>query len=155
MASSQGEAVEALAIPLLGRVAAGLPIEGVDHNEYIDVPPSLVRNPSKSFALKVEGQSMIEDGIFDSDTILIQKQKTASNGETVVATIENEATVKRFYSYKNITDKLKEQIDYMPDVQTGEPLIELRPANSTMKSLWYPASKVNIEGIVVGLVRQF
>ncbi|RAV32194.1 transcriptional repressor LexA, partial [Corynebacterium heidelbergense] len=56
---------EILSLPLLGKVAAGQPIEAIKHDEFVDVPPSMVRNPSKSFALKVQGDSMIEDGIFD------------------------------------------------------------------------------------------
>lgn len=126
---------EILSLPLLGKVAAGQPIEALSHDEFIDVPPSMVRNPSKSFALKVQGESMIEDGIFDGDIILIQKQTSASNGDIVVATVENEATVKRIYQ--------KSQ------------QVELRPANSTMKSMWYTPDEVEIRGIVVGLIRKF
>lgn len=137
-----GERGEVLSLPLLGKVAAGLPIEALDHDEYIDVPSSMVRNPSKSFALKVKGQSMIEDGIFDGDIILVQKQASATNGEIVVATIDSESTVKRLFTKPN------------PE-QTSGKLIELRPANSTMKSMWYPPEQVEIQGVVVGLIRKF
>lgn len=136
------EREETLSLPLLGKVAAGLPIEALTHDEHIQVPPSLVRNATKSYALQVSGQSMIEDGIFDGDVILVQKQNFASNGEIVVARIENEATVKRFYkrSSKDVEDDRS---------------IELRPANSQMQSMWYHPAEVDIQGIVVGLIRKF
>ncbi|MNJ91393.1 LexA repressor [compost metagenome] len=126
---------EILSLPLLGKVAAGQPIEALTHDEFIDVPPSMVRNPSKSFALKVQGESMIEDGIHDGDVILIQKQNSANNGDIIVATVDNEATVKRFYLKSN--------------------QVELRPSNSTMKSMWFSPDQVDIRGIVVGLIRKF
>ena len=134
---------EILSLPLLGKVAAGQPIEALKHDEYVDVPPSMVRNPSKSFALKVQGDSMIEDGIFDEDIILIQEQKSASNGDIIVATVENEATVKRIY------------LRSRPDSGSTEKQVELRPSNSTMKSMWYSPEQVEIRGIVVGLIRKF
>lgn len=126
---------EVLSLPLLGRVAAGLPIEEVEHDEFIDVPPSMVRNSGKTFALKVKGNSMVDDGILDGDVILVQKQGNASNGEIVVASVEGESTVKRIYSKEN--------------------QIELRPANSALKSMWYPPHQVQIQGVVVGLLRRF
>lgn len=134
---------EILSLPLLGKVAAGQPIEALKHDEFVDVPPSMVRNPSKSFALKVQGDSMIEDGIFDEDIILVQKQESASNGDIIVATVENEATVKRFY------------VRARPDSSSSEKLVELRPSNSTMTSMWYSPEEVSIRGIVVGLIRKF
>ncbi|KYG68595.1 repressor LexA [Bdellovibrio bacteriovorus] len=134
---------EVLSLPLLGKVAAGQPIEAIKHDEFVDVPPSMIRNPSKSFALKVQGDSMIEDGIFDEDIILVQKQDSASNGDIVVATVENEATVKRIY------------VRARPDSGSSEKLVELRPSNSTMKSMWYSPEEVEIRGIVVGLIRKF
>ena len=88
---------EILSLPLLGRVAAGCPIEEFEHDEFVEVPPSLVRNVEKTFALKVKGSSMIDDGICDGDIIIVQKQNSALNGEIVVASIDNESTVKRFY----------------------------------------------------------
>ncbi|NUN04578.1 MAG: transcriptional repressor LexA [Bdellovibrio sp.] len=134
---------EILSLPLLGKVAAGQPIEALKHDEFVDVPPSLVKNPAKSFALKVQGDSMIEDGIFDEDIILIQKQESASNGDIIVATVENEATVKRFY------------VRSRPESGSTERMVELRPSNSTMKSMWYSPEEVSIRGIVVGLIRKF
>jgi repressor LexA len=132
---------ESLTLPLLGRVAAGAPIEAFEHDEFVDVPTSLVRRPDHTFALRVQGQSMIEDGILDGDLILVQRQSTAKNGEIVIATIANteEATVKRLYLHSN---KL-------------QPSVELRPANSKMTSLWFEPEQVQIRGTVVGLIRKF
>jgi repressor LexA len=132
------EGGEVFSLPLLGKVAAGLPIEAFEHNEFLEVPASMVRNPDKTFALKVSGASMIEDGILDGDLILVQKQATAQNGEIVVASVEEESTVKRFYLHSQ-----------------PERRIELRPANSTMKSIWYPPDQVKIQGILVSLLRKF
>jgi repressor LexA len=129
------QAVGALALPLLGRVAAGKPMEALEYNEFVEAPSSMLRQPQQSFALKVEGESMVEDGIFDGDTILVQEQSQAKNGDLVVATVDNEATVKRFYLHK---DK-----------------VELRPANSEMESMWFSPEQVEIKGIVVGLIRKF
>jgi repressor LexA len=141
---------EALSLPLLGRVAAGLPIESFTHDEHVEVPSSLIRNPAKTFALVVQGQSMIDDGIRDGDVIFVQKQSYANNGETVVAMVNNQATVKRFYLHDVHTNP---QSHAHPPAE--EPQVELRPANSTMESLWYPPYTVDIQGIVVGLIRRF
>jgi|SRR6185312_10093609 len=142
-----GEREEVLLLPLLGKVAAGQPLEHFTHDEFVQVPPSLVRNPEKSFALKVSGSSMIEDGIFDGDVIIVQKQATVVNGEIVVATIDNESTVKRLFTKQNNGQK--------SPGNPNEKLIELRPANSTMQSMWYPPDQVQIQGVVVGLIRKF
>lgn len=137
---SEGELFQ---IPMLGRVAAGAPLEAFDHDEFIDVPASLMKNPDRTYALRVQGQSMIEDGIFEGDVILVQRQSQAENGEIVVAVVPSEvgteeATVKRFYAKSKASKK-----------------IELRPANSTMTSFWYEPGEVQIRGIVVGLIRKF
>jgi repressor LexA len=139
-ANSSGELFQ---IPMLGRVAAGAPLEAYDHDEFIDVPASLMKNPDRTYALRVQGQSMIEDGIFEGDVILVQRQSQAENGEIVVAVVPSEvgteeATVKRFYAKSRTSKK-----------------IELRPANSTMTSFWYDPGEVQIRGIVVGLIRRF
>ncbi len=127
-------------IPLLGKVAAGRPLEALNYDEFVDVPRSMLRNPEKSFALRVVGQSMIEDGILDGDLILIQKQANAANGEIIVATVENESTVKRFY---------------LQGPSDGGKKVELRPANSTMESMFFTPEQVDIQGVVVGLIRKF
>lgn len=139
-------AAESLLLPLLGRVAAGHPIEALDHDEFVAAPPHLVRNVGKTFALRVEGESMIEDGILDGDIIFVQEQNTANNGETIVATVDGEATVKRFYFHK--PSPFSQHKDFVK-----QPMIELRPANSNMQSMWFEPQEVHIRGVVVGLIR--
>ncbi len=134
---------EVLSLPLLGKVAAGSPIESLKHDEYVQVPNHMVRNPNKTFALRVQGDSMINEGILEGDTILVQQQNNASNGDLVVATIENEATVKRFF------------LRTPPRGSHDELMVELRPANENLQSMWYSPLEVNIQGILVGLLRKF
>jgi repressor LexA len=137
----------ALELPLLGRAAAGLPLERHIHNETMEVPRSLVRRPESSFILQVEGDSMVEDGIFHEDFLIVQQQSLASNGEIVVAVVEDEATVKRFYLHD---PKTLERQSRDPSKS-----IELRPSNSTMSSFWYAPEQVEIRGVIVGLIRRF
>lgn len=147
---------EILSLPLLGKVAAGQPIEALEYDEFLDVPPSMVRNPAKTFVLKVQGRSMIEDAISDGDYILVQKQNSASNGDIIVATVDNEATVKRFYVHSQRDLKTKNMLREIPkELSHLERVIELRPSNSSMKSLWYEPAQVEIRGVVVGLLRKF
>lgn len=134
---------EILSLPLLGRVAAGRPIEALSHDEFVDVPPSMVRNPDKSFLLEVQGESMIDDGIWDGDLILVQKQSHANNGDIIVATVDNEATVKRFY------------LRNPPGADVDHKQVELRPANSKMKSMWFSPDSVEVRGLVVALIRKY
>ncbi|MGE0764777.1 MAG: transcriptional repressor LexA [Bdellovibrionales bacterium] len=144
-------ATESLSLPLLGRVAAGRPLEAMEHNEFISVPATMIRNPNKTYVLRVQGESMIEDGIFDGDLILVQRQENAKNGDTVVAMVNNQATVKRFYL--QTVNKTADVIHEYP--QGSAQLIELRPANAQMQSLWYEPNQVHIQGLVVGLLRQY
>ncbi len=135
-------------LPIMGRVAAGQPLERFVHDEYFDVPPTMVKNPDKTYVLKVEGDSMIEDGIFDGDLILVEKRNSVQNGDIIVASVENESTVKRYFLRR-------------PEANTSNlhsiegRVIELKPANSQMKSLWYSPEQVAIQGLVIGLIRQF
>jgi repressor LexA len=147
--------VESLSLPLLGRVAAGAPIEAFTHGEFVDVPSSLVRNPSKTFALIVQGQSMIEDGILDGDVIFVQRQGYANNGETVVAMVNNQATVKRFYLHRKAPATGDVHIYPQTHTHSTTQQVELRPANSSMESMWFNPNTVDIQGIVVGLLRRF
>lgn len=128
--------------PYLGRVAAGNPIERTLENETLDVIPLLVKQPERTFVVKVEGDSMIEEGINDADFILVQEQSHAKNGDIIVASVDNEATVKRIY-YKSKSNHNENQ------------KIELRPSNSKLKSFFYDPDQVTIKGVVVGLVRKF
>jgi repressor LexA len=123
-----------LSIPFLGTVAAGAPIEAVEVPESIDVPESFLGS-GNNFALRVKGDSMIDEGIREGDILIITRQTHAENGQTVVALVRGESTVKKLYQY-------------------GEE-IELRPANSHMESLRMSASDVEIVGTVVGLLRHY
>ncbi len=131
-------------IPLLGKVAAGTPIERSTENESLEVPPTLMKDPEQSYALQVEGNSMIEEGIHSGDWIVVLKKEAAKNGDLVVAVVNGdagqEATVKRIYYHpKNPNDKK----------------VELRPSNSELTSQWFSEPKVQIRGHVTGLLRKF
>src|SRR5262245_58379618 len=89
----------AVELPLLGSVAAGQPIEALEGNDTFSVPEEFVRRQN-TFVLRVKGTSMIDEGIFDGDYIIVEERQTAENGETVVALINGEATVKRFFREK-------------------------------------------------------
>ena len=125
------------AVPLLGTVAAGYPIEAIEQGgESIGVPMDMIGRPGETFALRVRGDSMIEDQICDGDVVVIERRDQARNGETVVALVRgDEATLKRFY-------------------QRGEQ-VELVPANSSMEPIEVHASDVQIRGVVRGLMRTF
>lgn len=120
--------------PLLGKVAAGKPIEAVEATDVIEVPPSMA-GQGDHFVLRVSGDSMREDGILDGDFIVVRKQSTAENGETVVALINNEATVKRYYRRKDH--------------------VELRPAHSGMKPMMVKEESLRVQGKVVGVIRRY
>lgn len=134
---------EALSLPLMGRVAAGRPIERMTHEEFVEIPPALVKKPDSTFVLQVEGDSMIDDGIWDGDLILVQQQGFANNGDIIVASVENEATVKRFF------------LRQPPQGHFDEMMVELRPSNPRLKSMWYTPHEVEIRGLVVGLLRKY
>ena len=123
-----------LEFPLLGRVAAGKPIEAVEEVGAIEVPPSMTRQ-GDHFVLQVRGDSMKEDGILDRDFIVVRKQPTAENGQTVVALINNEATVKKYYKQENY--------------------VELRPSHTDMESILIKEGDLRIEGRVVGVMRHY
>lgn len=148
---------ESLSLPLLGKVAAGLPIEALEYDEFVDVPAHMIRNPSKTFALQVAGNSMIEDGIFDGDLIFVQQQPHASNGEIVVAMVDNEATVKHFYlhSQDNLKDIHKHPQSSTHHRPTTHKQVELRPANANMDSMWFNPEQIEIRGVLVGLLRRY
>ncbi len=107
-----------VSIPLLGKVAAGNPIGAIENpNEYFSLPKELVPKNHEVFALEVNGESMINAGIFDGDIVIVKREKTANNGEIVVAmTEENEVTLKRFY-------KEKDHIRLQPENDTMDPII--------------------------------
>ncbi len=123
-------------LPLLGKVAAGKPIEALFDNESIDVPDSWIDARRESFILEVQGDSMIDDGILDGDFIVVQKQRTAENGQSVVALLRNEATLKRYY--KRVSH------------------IELHSANAKYKPIIVrDKDDFQIEGVLKGVLRKF
>ena len=112
---------EVVNIPLIGQVAAGQPLLAVENvAEYFPVPAEYMPN-GETFMLKVKGDSMVNMGIYDGDQIIVKKQNTASNGEVIVALVDDSATVKRFYK-ENGHIRLQPENDYMdpiilPDVE--------------------------------------
>jgi repressor LexA len=120
-------------IPLLGRVAAGSPTQAIESNEYLEF--NTMFGGDNRYALKVKGQSMVEDHIQDGDFVVIEKQETARNGERVVAMIEGEVTLKRFYKDRN--------------------RIRLEPANGSFSPIFVdPDEDIRILGTLVGVVRK-
>ena len=109
---------EVVQIPLLGKVTAGSPIEAIERpNEFFTIPAYLIPNNKEVFSLNVSGDSMINAGIFDNDIVILEKCKTANNGEIVVAmNDDNEVTLKRFY-------KEKDHIRLQPENDTMAPII--------------------------------
>ncbi len=121
-------------IPLEGMIDAGKPIEAIRTNETIDIPKDMMGQ--KTFALRVRGESMVEDGILDGDYVIIEQSSSARDGDIVVALVDNEnATLKRFYNEKS--------------------QIRLQPANSSMKPMRFAKKRVSIQGKVMGVIRKF
>jgi repressor LexA len=129
-------AEEKYEIPLLGVVAAGKPIEAVLNYETVNIPRDMLRR-ERMFALRVRGDSMIDEQIRDDDYIIVQSQQTAENGQTVVALIDGtDATVKRFYPGRN--------------------QVRLEAANPRYQPIVVkPADRVRIQGVVVGVIRKY
>ena len=124
-----------LKLPLAGTVAAGKPIEAIETSDAIEVPPAMV-GAGEHFVLRVAGDSMIEDGILDGDYVVVRKQANADSGQTVVALLDNEATVKR--------------------LQRHGRTMELHPANPAMQPIVIdPNEPFRIEGVVVGVIRHY
>lgn len=120
-------------LPLVGAIAAGQPIEAIEDNETINIGEIFLGEGR--FALRVKGDSMIEDGIFDGDVVVCQRSEVANDGQIVVALIDNsEATLKRIQKNTNQT-------------------ITLLPANAKLKPMVYDANRVTIQGIFIGLLR--
>lgn len=128
---------DSVEIPLLGNVAAGNPIEAIENPDAtISVPTSLLRS-GKHFALKVQGDSMIEDGILEDDIVICRYQQTAQTAQRVIAIVDGEATVKKYYPKNNI--------------------VELHPANEKLKPIIVNPyeSQFHIAGVVVALFRHY
>jgi repressor LexA len=120
---------------LLGLVAAGAPIDAIEGNDTISVPEQFVRRDN-TFCLRVKGQSMVDEGIRDGDYIIVEGRDAANQGETVVALIGDEATVKKYY-------------------READGRIRLQPANPSMEPIYVPEDGLQIRGVVVGLMRHY
>ena len=123
-----------LVLPLLGRIAAGQPIEAVQDNETISLADFVRSN--EVFVLEVRGDSMQDEAILNGDYVMVEKSRTAHNGDIVVALVEGtDATLKRFY-------------------REGEN-IRLQPSNASMKPIIVPAASVEVQGKVIGVLRKY
>ena len=122
-------------LPMLGYIAAGQPIEAINHQETIQVPESL-RTNKPCYVLQIKGDSMIDEGIFDGDYIVVEKRSQAKNGDIVVALIDkSEATLKR--------------IEQKPG------RVSLHPANANYKPMHYKPDQVDIQGVLIGQMRRY
>ena len=128
------ESTPAKQLPFFGYIAAGRPIEVAPGDESLTVPDELTGR-GDNYVLKVRGDSMMDDGILDGDFVIINRRDRAFNGEMVVAMVNGEVTLKRFYVEGN--------------------RVRLQPANATMVPIYAAASDVSIQGVVVGLMRRF
>jgi len=145
---------EAATLPLLGIIAAGHPIEAIETHEEIEVPASLL-GAGQRYALRVRGDSMVEDGIQDGDVVVVRSARRAENGQTVVAIIDGEATLKRFHRPEaGAKHGAKPEPEPGPEPGSGR-WVELRPANAAMKPIRVPADRVEIRGVLVGLLRRY
>ena len=131
------EGVHALELPVMGRIAAGTPIEAISEvSHHVAVPGSMLAGNGHHYALEVKGDSMIEAGINDGDVVVIREQITANNGDIVVALVEDqEATLKRFRRHGSS--------------------IALEPANSAYETRVLPDHMVKVQGRLVGLIRSY
>ena len=122
-------------LPLVGKIAAGRPIEALPDSDEIDLSDFFMG--ANRFVLRVQGDSMVEDGILDGDMVVVEKRATAANGEIIVALIDGtDATLKRFHL-------------------NTDGSVTLRPANATLAPLRYSAQRVQIQGVVVGQMRSY
>src|SRR5262245_18784310 len=132
-----GVKAAAVELPLLGKVAAGVPIEAIPDNETVAVPEDFLSRGNDHYVLRVKGDSMIDEQIRDGDYIVVSARNTASNGETVVALVRGEAaTVKKYYRE-----------------QDGR--IRLQPANASMGPMLLRGTEVMIQGVVIGVLRKY
>jgi len=120
-------------IPLAGTIAAGEPIMEIEDREEVRLQ-ELLGADEGSFLLRVRGDSMIEDHICDGDLVLVESVRSARNGETVVAVVDGDVTLKRFYRERD--------------------RVRLQPANPRLKARTYPAGSVKIRGVVRGVIRR-
>jgi repressor LexA len=130
------EGTLAVDLPLLGTVAAGLPIEAIEEQETVSVPHDMLRS-GNNYVLRVRGDSMVDEQIRDGDFIVVNSRQTAENGEMVVALVHGDsATVKKYYRERD-----------------GR--IRLQPANVTMEPMYFDENEVMVQGIVVAVIRRY
>ena len=127
----------AVDLPLLGLVAAGMPIEAATHHESVSVPDDFVRRGGSHYVLRVRGNSMIDEQIRDGDFVVVHERRSADNGEMVIALIDGtSATVKKFYRERD-----------------GR--IRLQPANDALAPIYVHENDITIQGVVVGVLRRY
>ncbi|MBA84915.1 transcriptional repressor LexA [Thalassobius sp. S69A] len=131
------EAVQAVQLPIMGRIAAGVPIEAISHaSSQVAVPNQMLSGQGEHYALEVKGDSMIDAGINDGDVVIIRETSAADNGDIVVALVEDhEATLKRYFRRGNA--------------------IALEAANPAYETRVLPEDKVKVQGRLVGLIRSY
>src|SRR5919199_3994086 len=127
----------AVELPLLGAVAAGVPIEAIAHEETLTVPESFIQRGGNHYVLRVRGNSMIDEHIRDGDFVVVNERRSADNGEMVIAMLHgSSATGKRMYRERD-----------------GR--IRLQPANETMQPMYVHENDISIQGVVVGVLRRY
>jgi repressor LexA len=128
--------VRAVELPLLGRVAAGTPIEAVSASETIYVPEDMIGR-RETYVLQVKGDSMIDEQIRDGDYVIVENRKTARDGEMVIALLEGESvTLKKLY-------------------REGGGKVRLQPANTKMKPIFVDQDDLQVQGVVIGVLRRY
>ncbi|SLN36521.1 LexA repressor [Falsiruegeria litorea R37] len=136
-ANSEPITIHAVELPVMGRIAAGVPIEAISQQSHqVAVPGQMLSGSGEHYALEVKGDSMIDAGINDGDVVVIRETSTADNGDIVVALVEDqEATLKRFFRRGNV--------------------IALEAANPAYETRMFPDDKVKVQGRLVGLIRTY
>jgi len=129
-------AVKAVELPLLGRVAAGSPIEAITASETIFVPEDMVGRRD-TYVLQVKGDSMIDEQIRDGDFVIVENRRTARDGEMVIALVDGDsATLKKLY-------------------REGGGTVRLQPANARLKPIYIDQDRLRIQGVVIGVLRKY
>jgi len=127
---------KALNLPLVGTIAAGYPLEALPTTETITVPADMVSGKGRTFVLKIQGDSMIDEQIREGDYVIIEERQVARDGETVVALVDgSDATLKRIYREGST--------------------VRLQPSHPTMAPIVVAAERVSVQGVVVGLIRKY
>jgi repressor LexA len=128
--------VKAVELPLLGRVAAGSPIEAIDASETVFVPENMLGR-KETYVLQVKGDSMIEEQIRDGDYVIVENRQTADDGEMVIALLDGEnVTLKKLY-------------------REGGGRVRLQPANARLKPLFVDQDRLRVQGVVIGVLRKY